>query len=170
MKIRCKSWDFLLYIAVKMAGKCLVCALLPPKTTSCVPYRVPCTGCPAGRSEGKEKACPVCNWAGFRTAWGEYSFHALCMISERLYFFILSSLYFAGQLLYNGLDPVVGFGSVVSLVADTGPFFIYSFQEVGYCLSWRSALALPVHPSPLAFRSCFPCCVYSIPLETSGSC
>ena len=25
---------------------------------------------------------------------------------------------------------------------------------VGYCLSWRSALALPVHPSPLAFRSC----------------
>ena len=42
-----------------------------------------------------------------------YSSHALCMISERLYFFILSSLYFAGQLLYNGLDPVVGFGSVV---------------------------------------------------------
>ena len=31
---------------------------------------------------------------------------------------------------------------------------VYSFQEVGYCLSWRSALALPVHPSPLAFRSC----------------
>ena len=42
----------------------------------------------------------------------------------------------------------------VCLVDGTGPFFIYSFQEVGYCLSWRSALALPVHPSPLAFRSC----------------
>ena len=24
----------------------------------------------------------------------------------------------------------------------------------------RSALALPVHPSPLAFRPCFPCCVF----------
>lgn len=33
-------------------------------------------------------------------------------------------------------------------------FFYTAYQEVGYCLSWRSALALPVHPSPLAFRSC----------------
>ena len=41
------------------------------------------------------------------------SLHALCMISERLYFFILSSLYFAGQLLYNGLDPVVGLARCV---------------------------------------------------------
>ena len=42
-------------------------------------------------------------------------------ISERLYFFILSSLYFAGQPCYNGLDPVVGlaldqFGSTVELI------------------------------------------------------
>ena len=50
------------------------------------------------------------------------------MILERLYFFILSSLYFAGQVLYNGLDPV-GFGSVVSLVADTGPFFMPNAPE-----------------------------------------
>jgi len=41
-------------------------------------------------------------------------------------------------------------------------FFYTAYQEVGYCLSWRSALALPVHPSPLAFRSCFPCCVFII--------
>lgn len=31
LKIRCKSWDFLLYIGFKRAGKCLICALLPQK-------------------------------------------------------------------------------------------------------------------------------------------
>lgn len=63
--MRCKSWDFLLYIAVKMAGKCLVCALLLKKCLAGVPYSVPCAGCPAGRSEGKEKACPACSGRAF---------------------------------------------------------------------------------------------------------
>ena len=74
LKIRCKSWDFLLYIGFKRAGKCLICALLPQKLPCRVPYRVPCAGCPAGRVfspvhrlfGGKEKACPVCSRAGFR--------------------------------------------------------------------------------------------------------
>lgn len=29
--MRCKSWDFLLYIGFERAGKCLICALLPQK-------------------------------------------------------------------------------------------------------------------------------------------
>ena len=63
-----------------------------------------------------------------------YSFHALCMISERLYFFIVmtSLLYLRVSLWYNGADLICGFGSVVCLSTGTGPFFIYSFQEVGY--------------------------------------
>ena len=44
VKKRCKSWDFLLYIAVKMAGKCDKNATNSRKTCLCDSVR-PCSVC-----------------------------------------------------------------------------------------------------------------------------
>nr|DAM21262.1 MAG TPA: hypothetical protein [Caudoviricetes sp.] len=57
------------------------------------------------------------------------------MISERLYFFILSSLYFAGQPCYNGLDPVVGLARCVFGRRHRAIFFYTAFGK------WVTVLA-----------------------------